>query len=167
MSRDLGERAVHSHLRLLSLLLPPLLGKHLPAHLQHHLEPFATLGRVLREALDRGGLDAVLDLLPSAAQRRDLRVLLELRARVRLGLVGLVHDRLAHRDQLRPRHVHRAHGDLLRLGVDVRRLEHERRVLVAEEAVEPRRRRLLAGDETLGAELVRLLIDDFYAKLVG
>lgn len=50
----------------------PLHGKHLPAHLKHSLEPFSSADGVLLESLDGDLLDAVLDLLPAAAEGDDL-----------------------------------------------------------------------------------------------
>ena len=130
-----------------------LLLEHLPAHLEHHLEALFSLSGVLLEAVDGELLDVVADLLPPAAQRGDLGALVEGGLGGRGRGRGLVDARLPHAEQVRPRHVHAAEGDFFAARVDVRGLVDERGVLAAEDAENPLGRRLLAGDEALGAEL--------------
>ena len=59
--------AVLLQLEQLSLFLEDL-----SCPLKHHLEALLAFGRVLLEALDSELLDAFLDLLPAAAERRNL-----------------------------------------------------------------------------------------------
>ena len=124
MGLDLGGM----HLPKLSLL-----GEGPPAHLQDHLEALATPSGVLLEALNSKLLDTVLDLLPTTAERNDLSILLEGCFGVGCGCGGLVDNGLAHRQQIGPSHVDAGHGDLLALGINVRRLVDMRHLLAAEE----------------------------------
>jgi hypothetical protein len=117
-----------SHLRLsqnLAILLQlhqlPLLLKHLPRPLKHHLKPLLPLCRILLKSLDRKLLNAILDLLPAATQRRNLRPLRKRRCGCRGcgGRGGLVDACFADVEEVRPCDVHGAEGEFLRDGVDV------------------------------------------------
>lgn len=130
-----------------------LLGEGPPAHLQDHLETLATPSGVLLEALHGKLLDTVLDLLPTTAERNDLSILLKGCFGVGCGCGGLVDDGLAHRQQIGPSHVDAGHGDLLALGINVRRLVDMRHLLAAEERGQPLGGGLFASDKALGAKL--------------
>jgi hypothetical protein len=129
-------------------------GKHLSAHLEHRLKALAALDGVLLEALDGEFLNAVLDLLPAAAEGSDLSGLLEDCARGGAGGRGTVNDGFADGEEIVEGHVHAAHGDLFGGRVDVGCLVDLRDIFAAEEGTEPFRCGLFAGDETFGAELV-------------
>lgn len=133
------------------LLLPPLLGKNLPGNSKNSLEALAALGGVLAKAIHADLLDAVLDLLPAAAERDDLGRLVE------IGLAGVVaggvSHGLLHGQQLAPGQVLRAHGDGLFLRVDVGDFVDEASFVGAEERFEPVGQGLLAGDQALGTKL--------------
>jgi len=109
---------------MLSLLLAhldlfPLLAENLPAHFQHSLEAFSSSFRILAEALHACFLDLRLDLLPSAAQRYNLRFLHELRLPHRIGGERLIDNGFPALQQVRPGHIRAAHGDLFRLRIYV------------------------------------------------
>jgi hypothetical protein len=131
-----------------------LLQERSPRHLEHHLEALLALLRVLLEALCRHFFELVPDLRPAAAQRRDLRALLE------LGLAGGVRGGrgvdacFADVEEVRPCEVHRAEGDAALGGVDVGSLVHEGCVLAAEQGDDEFGRGLLAGYEAFCAELL-------------
>lgn len=101
------------------LLVPPfaLFCEDLPAHLQHGLETLPALDRVLSEPLDGEIFNAVLYLLPATAQRGNSRVLFK-DSTTRLPS-GSIYDGLLHGNEIVPGHVLRAHGDFLRVQVDV------------------------------------------------
>lgn len=129
-------------------------GKHLSAHLEHRLEAFTALDGVLLEALDGKVLDAVLDLLPTAAEGSDLSGLLEDCARGGAGGRGTVNDSFADGEEIVEGHVHAAHGDLFGGRVDVGCFVDLRDLLATEEGAKPFWCGLFASDETFGAELV-------------
>lgn len=133
--------------------------------LEHHLETFLASLCVLLEAIDGELLDAVLDLLPPPAECCDLGALGE------VGLIGrrcrlwCVDAGFADLEEVGPCDVHRAHGELLGDGVDVRGFVHHGCVDAAKDGSDPFRRRLLACDESLCAQLgkhVSILIHRMY-----
>jgi len=129
-------------------------GEHLSAHLEHRLEAFTALDGILLEALDSKVLDAVLDLLPAAAEGSDLSGLLEDCARGRAGGRGTVNDSFADGEEIVEGHVHAAHGDLFGGRVDIGCLVDLRDLLATEEGTKPLWCGLFAGDETFCAKLV-------------
>ena len=143
-----------TQLRKLPPLALPLLTKHPPTHLQHVLEALPSPLRILPKPLHARLLDLRPNLLPPPTQRRDLRVLPELRplAPGPRRRKRLVHHRLPTRQDVRPRQVRRAHGDALGGGVDVRGLVDGGGGLPAEQGQHPGGGGLRAGDEALGAE---------------
>jgi hypothetical protein len=130
-----------------------LLLEDLSRALEHHLKPLLAGLCVLLEAIDGELLDAVLDLLPPPAKRCNLGALDE------VGFVGrrccrwCVDAGLADLKEVGPCDVHRAHGELLGDGVDVGGFVHHGCVNAAEDGSDPFRRRLLACDESLCAQL--------------
>lgn len=151
---------------LLHLLLQrskqlPLLPKHLSRLLKHHLKALPSFSGILSKPLHRKILNASLDPLPAAAKGRDLGPLVE--QRLVGGRRGMrrVLDRLAHAEEVAEGHVDGAQRQRLGLGVHVRDLVHQRLVgrALAQDRGQPFRRRLLAGDEALGAEDTRCRID--------
>lgn len=152
----------HSHLLLLTLAL---LGKDDSAHLEDALKALATLDGVLLEAVNEGVLDAVLDALPAAAEGGDAGALLK------PGLVvaqGPVDDLLLDVDEVAPGEVLADHGEGLVGRVDVARLEDVADVHVAaDDGLDPVGRRLLAGDEALGAEDARRGVDGAMERVDG
>jgi len=70
------------------LLLPFLFTKHSPAHLKHSLETFLSFPRVLVVCANASFFDLGLDILPSTAERGNLRNLLELCLRTRYWLIS-------------------------------------------------------------------------------
>lgn len=132
-------------------LLPALLlAERQPAHLEDGLEALTALDGVLLELADSRLLHRGLDLLPTAADGRHLRLLLELRLRIRGRPVD---DGLLHGDEIREGEVRGAHGDFLRLRVNVGGLEDVGGFLSAHHGEEPFRCGLFACYESFGAEL--------------
>lgn len=142
--------SLRRHPKLLPPPLLPLLRKHLPTNRQHPLKPLSASCSILPEPLHRELLDRILNLLPPAAQRNNPRMLLE--RRLARNLTWHIHHRLLDREEVTPGHVLRAHGDLLRRGVDVGDFIDQACVLATEECADPLWRGLFAGDEALGAE---------------
>lgn len=131
----------------------PLLPKDPSAHFKHGLESLAALLGILAEPLDARFLDLVLDLLPAAADGRDLRVLRELGLGRGHRRRRLVDHGFLDVEHVRPRQVRRAHGYFLRHRVDVGDLVDVRRRGAAEQAQDPLWDRLMAGYQTFCAEL--------------
>ena len=145
------------HLPLAEHSLPlALLGEDATAHLEHTLEAFLSLHRVLLEACDEGVLDAVLYPLPATAQSCYSCRLLE---RGLASAHGPVDDGLLYSDEVRPCDVLRHHGNGLLGRVDVRHLEDLTGVCAADNGLEPVGYGLLASDETLGSKNASRLVD--------
>lgn len=108
-------------------------GKHFSAHLEHRLKALAALDGVLLEALDGKVLDAVLDLLPTAAEGSNLSGLLENCARCGTGGRGTVDDGFTDGEEIVKGHVHAAHGDLFGGRVDIGCLVDLRDILATKE----------------------------------
>jgi hypothetical protein len=147
-----------SHLRLpqnLAILLQqhqlPLLLKHLPRPLKHHLKPLLPLRGILLKPLDRKLLNAILDLLPAATQRRDFRPLRKRSCGCRGcgGCGGLVNTCFADVEEVCPGNVHGAESEFLRDGVDVGCFVNHGVVVVAdaEDGIDPFGGGLPACDE--------------------
>lgn len=151
MSLVQGSVAYVSSFPLCHHLLPALLlAEREPAHLEHGLESLTALDGVLLELADRRLLDRGLDLLPATADGRHLGLLVELGLRVGCRPVD---DGLLHRDEVREGEVRRAHGDFLRLRVNVGGLEDVGGFVSAHHGEEPFRCGLFACYEAFGAEL--------------
>lgn len=114
------------------------------------LEPLPPPLRVLPKPLHARLLDLGANLLPAAAQRRDLRVLPE--QRPLLARQRLVDDGLATRQDVGAGEVGGAHGDAFGGGVDVGGFVDVGGGVAAEEGEHPGGGGLLAGDEAFGAE---------------
>jgi len=130
-------------------LLLTLLGEDTAAHLEDTLETLSALEGVLAEAGDKLILNVVLDALPATTESGDTGRLLELRS---AGSKGLVDYCLLNLDEVGPGNVLRYHGDCLRGGVDIGRLDNLARVHATKESFQPFGSGLLAGDEALSAE---------------
>jgi len=157
-ARFVTERHSHAHLPqdLRIALQPqqvPLLLENLPTHLQHHLEPLLPLQCILLKPVHGELFDAIPDLLPPAAERRNLRALHHERLVVRRRRRGLVDAGFAYVDEIRHGHVHAAEGDFLGGRVDVGGFVDEGGVRGAEERVDPFGGGLSAGYEAFGSEL--------------
>lgn len=138
--------ALLRHHRLPALLL----AERESAHLEDGLEALTALDGVLLELADRRLLHRGLDLLPAATDGRHLGLLVELGLRVACRPVD---DGLLHGDEVCEGEVRRAHGDFLRLRVNVGGLEDVGGFLPAHHREEPFRCGLFAGYETFSSEL--------------
>ena len=114
------QMAINLSMCLLSDLMFSLFAKHSPAHLQNGFKSFSSPHRVFSKSLDAGFLDLRPYSLQTAAKRGYLGFLLELCLLLGICLAGLVDDGFSTGDQVRPRHIRRAHCDFLRLWVHVR-----------------------------------------------
>lgn len=117
--------------------------------LKHHLKTLFTSLRVLLKAINSELLDAVLDLLPSSAERCDLGALGEICLVRRRCRLWCIYAGFADLKQVGPSDVHGTHGELLSDGVDVGRFVDHGGVNTAKNSRHPFRRGLLACDESL------------------
>lgn len=136
------------------LLSHLLLAKDPPTHRQHRLEALLPLLRILPVGVDCDVLHRIANLLPAAANGRDLGLLRKLRVGVGEGARrGFVDDGFLDGDDVEEGQVRRRHGDLLRRWVNIGGFVDVRGLRTAHQGGEPFGCVLTACNETFCSQL--------------